>query len=201
MLACRSSEYPLIPPCAPHSFSSLPPTLGLWRHTGGAQVDQEREGGRLLAWDQLELCLQLNGAEEQKGASHPHPVAPLPQLFELDFLVVPIHLALHWSLAIVAHPSGLLASGDQGKKKEVEVDLTGVEDQGAAPAEAGEGGGSCGLALPGARGAPVILHLDSLRTGHETLPVAGALRCWLNSEWTARKGRNAGYPFNEQSIP
>ena len=101
-------------------------------------------------------------------------------LFEQDYVIVPIHGGAHWSLAIICHPG--------------------------APSPAG----ALGAALPGERlggeppRSPCILHLDSLEGGHATASITRTLRGYLGVEWRQKaKGEPGGAPrhFTCESMP
>ncbi|KAL4434137.1 hypothetical protein ABPG75_000578 [Micractinium tetrahymenae] len=99
-------------------------------------------------------------------------------LFAKDFIFVPVHEALHWSLMVVCHP-GVVLDG-------AVVDLE---------KKAGEGGGSAGKAgkagdkaSPGAalkpgQPTPCILHMDSIKGSHHMARFANKLRLYLEFEW------------------
>eukprot|EP00803_Ostreobium_quekettii_P010268 evm.model.scf_2009.1 EVM.evm.TU.scf_2009.1 scf_2009:9898-23560(-) len=74
-------------------------------------------------------------------------------LFSKDYLFVPIHEALHWSLAVVCHPSAAFAppedDAEEGREKRT----------------------------------PCILHLDSLRGGHCSSAVCARVRKYLECHW------------------
>ncbi|CAD7699965.1 unnamed protein product [Ostreobium quekettii] len=74
-------------------------------------------------------------------------------LFSKDYLFVPIHEALHWSLAVVCHPSAAFAppedDAEDGREKRT----------------------------------PCILHLDSLRGGHRSSAVCARVRKFLECDW------------------
>jgi Ulp1 family protease len=100
-------------------------------------------------------------------------------IFSKDFLFVPIHDALHWSLAIICHPA-LIAQrmqqmvAQQQQKQQVPA----AEAAGAAALARAAGGGSAAAAAAfdaaavdtaaaaaagdGVEAQPVIIHLDSM---------------------------------------
>lgn len=56
-------------------------------------------------------CRACSGCLQQDNKCISLSPLPCPQgvdIFERDFLIVPVHDALHWSLAIVCHPGGWL---------------------------------------------------------------------------------------------
>jgi hypothetical protein len=90
-------------------------------------------------------------------------------VFERDYLFIPVHDALHWSLVVVCHPGAAPPPG------------------GAPPGAPGGGG-----AGEDPRGAPrphtFLLHLDSMPrgSGHATADAARVVREYLRWEWRAR---------------
>ena len=100
-------------------------------------------------------------------------------LFEQDYVIVPIHGGAHWSLAIICHP-GAPSPGSPGATLPVDV-----EDVGPSPS-------AC------------ILHLDSLEGGHATSIITRTLRGYLGAEWQRKaKGEPGGTPrrFSCESMP
>jgi Ulp1 family protease len=94
-------------------------------------------------------------------------------VFAKDFLLVPIHDALHWSLAIICHPA-LIAQQIQQRQQQQQVPAS--EAAGAAAlARAGAGAAAAASAAPAAGSAaaaaggeaveaqPLIIHLDSMQ--------------------------------------
>ncbi|GFR42304.1 hypothetical protein Agub_g3204 [Astrephomene gubernaculifera] len=87
-------------------------------------------------------------------------------LFSKDYIFVPVHDALHWSLVLICHPANV------------------VQDKAYAPPKgAGLAAGAEGLKGPAGAGMPVMLHLDSLEGSHGSQPVFQALRSYLRHEW------------------
>jgi hypothetical protein len=94
-------------------------------------------------------------------------------VFEKDFLFIPVHDALHWSLVVGCHPGA-------------------APPPGGAPGGVPGGGAGGGGAGEDPRDAPrphtFLLHLDSMPrgSGHETAKAAAVVREYLRWEWRAR---------------
>ena len=100
-------------------------------------------------------------------------------LFEQDYVIVPIHGGAHWSLAIICHP-GAPSLGSPG----------------AALPVGSLGGGPSPSAC--------ILHLDSLEGGHTTASITRTLRAYLGAEWQQKaRSEPGGTPrhFSCESMP
>jgi hypothetical protein len=121
----------------------------------------------------LNRCLHLTGCPV---LLRPPPLLQGVDVFAKDFLLVPIHDALHWSLAIICHPA-LIAQHIQQRQQQQQVPP--AEAAGAA-ALARAGGGAAAAAPAAAAAAaagsaaaagggeaveaqPVIIHLDSMQ--------------------------------------
>ena len=99
------------------------------------------------------------------------------EIFEKDYIVVPINHNLHWTLAVIVHP--------------------GVAGSAPPPVIAGDGAVTnldspapmdVSLAPDGNARWAVVVHFDSFGKNH--LNAECALRCWLAAEWAARgRGR------------
>lgn len=85
-------------------------------------------------------------------------------IFSKDYVFVPIHDHLHWSVVVVCHPGALLGGADLQS-----VDLQTGEDENKRIAP---------------RPRPFFLHLDSLgATGGHSSACTTALKHYLNNEW------------------
>ena len=103
-------------------------------------------------------------------------------LFAKDFIVVPIHKELHWSLAIICHPG---VEKTQSQAADETVDLT--EPTLPCPVQSS----LC----------PVILHLDSMVHGHPTNEVGKKLRAYLHREWGSREAKAAAGMARPAPLP
>ncbi|GIL62244.1 hypothetical protein Vafri_16462 [Volvox africanus] len=81
-------------------------------------------------------------------------------LFSKDFIFVPIHGHLHWSLVLICHPGNVVHHDERLRPP-----------AGAAAAHG-----------PGA-GTPLMLHLDSLAGNHAPKAIFEGLRSYLELEW------------------
>lgn len=104
-------------------------------------------------------------------------------IFDKDYVFVPIHDALHWSLIIICHPGADPAQGGSQRSRRGSGGggRTSVQST-QSDAEAG-GSGDPRIA-PTAE--PCMLHLDSMRGGHTTAGPANVLRSYLGNEWRAK---------------
>ncbi|EFJ53251.1 hypothetical protein VOLCADRAFT_86350 [Volvox carteri f. nagariensis] len=84
-------------------------------------------------------------------------------LFSKDFIFVPIHGTLHWSLVLICHPGNVVQQADHLRPPE-----------GGPEGSRDEGGGA---------GTPLLLHLDSLDGNHAPKAIFEALRSYLEHEW------------------
>jgi len=85
-------------------------------------------------------------------------------IFSKDYIFIPVHMDLHWSLIIVCNP-GLWdptppSSSDDG-------------DDGTDPRAKPKAG-------------PVLIHLDSLSGGHSSKPACDIVRRYLRFEWVSK---------------
>lgn len=87
-------------------------------------------------------------------------------IFSKDYIFIPIHDALHWSLIIICHP------GQPAPDKTTKTTGKSSSSQDAAQLSPSP--------------APVILHLDSMSGGHTTKPIADHIRAYLLCEWDAK---------------
>eukprot|EP00892_Ulva_mutabilis_P005389 jgi/Ulvmu1/3221/UM015_0262.1 len=96
-------------------------------------------------------------------------------IFDMDYILIPIHDTAHWSLAIVCHPGHMLIDKQQAiaaKQKKVEDT---VRDKEASEDEKYKV--LCNDAFP------LIMHLDPIKAGgHDTDSVGSALKQWLRYE-------------------
>ena len=111
-------------------------------------------------------------------------------LLAKDFIVVPIHKDLHWSLAIICHPgrtqpqaAAAAAAAVQQAKMVETVDLTVETQSPPVTAQAQE------QQQEQQQPCPIILHLDSMAQGHKTVEVGKMLRAYLHREWQSRQAR------------
>jgi hypothetical protein len=107
-------------------------------------------------------------------------------IFSKDYLIVPVHEALHWSLAVVCHPGADPADPGLGaarrRRKVPPPDDSQLDEDGNAEEE--EEGLRDLRARP--RAEPLIIHLDSMSGGHGSDSVANTLRRYLRCEWEAQ---------------
>jgi len=82
-------------------------------------------------------------------------------LFDQDYVLVPICAGAHWSLAVICHPGALPPSPPSARRA--------------------RGGGGVGLCR-----SPCILHLDSLPGGHATQIITRTIREYLWAEWRCK---------------
>ncbi|PNH06300.1 Sentrin-specific protease 7 [Tetrabaena socialis] len=117
-------------------------------------------------------------------------------LFSKDYVFVPIHGHLHWSLMLVCHPGNIVNNAalrpppPSSQQQQQQQQAEGGEG-GTQGAEGGSGGGG-----EEASAKPVILHLDSLDGSHSPQEIFQALRSYLQQEWQ----RKADDP-NHDSAP
>eukprot|EP00775_Hariotina_reticulata_P010667 gene10667-10826_t len=139
-------------------------------------------------------------------------------IFQKDFLFVPIHDVLHWSLAIICHPALLpeVAAASRGgeaagtawdRLPAAQAAAAAAEARATAAAATASGGSQLGDEQLGHQGPesagaaavaavtaatfgkrPVILHLDSMSSGHTSPAVGRALGQYLEQEWAHRHG-------------
>lgn len=122
-------------------------------------------------------------------------------IFAKDYIFVPIHDALHWSLVVLCHPGKDLGAGASARKpntrkssnSRVISDSPGPSQEGLSAA-----GGSSEADMVGdddgrdadPRAAPqqeaFMLHLDSIRGAHSTSKYASTLRQYLTNEWKSK---------------
>lgn len=103
-------------------------------------------------------------------------------IFSADFIFVPVHDALHWSLAILCHV-GKDPRGD-GDGQKAETTTTAAAEDGEEHTETTPPTGSNPHLRPEPR--PLILHLDSMAGGHSVKEVSKVLRDYLTNEWNAK---------------
>jgi hypothetical protein len=123
-------------------------------------------------------------------------------LFAKDFLFVPIHDNLHWSLIIVCHPGaepreaagGAGGGGGGGARGRRSSASAGGGRAGATPPDEG---GADARAAPAPE--PFLLHLDSMRGGHASVGPAAVLQQYLTDEWRVRAG--AGSEGQGEGVP
>jgi len=110
-------------------------------------------------------------------------------LFAKDFLIIPIHGDLHWSLLVIAHPAGVAHGGGPAALDAARAAIAANRDvhrpPGARPIHPED--------IP-APPRPTILHLDSMggAGGHATPGLAKAGRGYLLAEWRAKGGCGRG---------
>ncbi|KAG2502197.1 hypothetical protein HYH03_000684 [Edaphochlamys debaryana] len=97
-------------------------------------------------------------------------------LFSKDYVFVPIHGGLHWSLMLICHPANALH----------------VKNNARAQLRPAEGG-----TQEDPVGSPCILHFDSLEGSHQPQAIYKALRTYLEHEWM-RKAEDESQP---DSVP
>ncbi|KAL5606606.1 hypothetical protein BROUX41_003004 [Berkeleyomyces rouxiae] len=93
-------------------------------------------------------------------------------LFEYDYIVVPINESTHWYLAVICHPGKLLPSAEDSEVDEEDIHV--VDDC-----------SSSSRRRPTGPNAPRIITLDSLGTPHST--TCTVLRDYLYAEMANRK--------------
>jgi len=96
-------------------------------------------------------------------------------IFEDDYLFIPVHGGLHWTLVIVCYP-GRLAVNNVGSSC----------SSGASPGSGVVQGMPLDGSTVGKGKTPCILHLDSMAGGHPSAPIFKVVRAYLQHEW-ARK--------------
>ncbi|GLC56667.1 hypothetical protein PLESTB_001132700 [Pleodorina starrii] len=98
-------------------------------------------------------------------------------IFSKDYIFVPIHGYLHWSLVLICHPGNVVNE---------------------VPAYIAPGGADGTAARPGAAGggAPLLLHLDSLDGNHAPREIFDALRGYLEHEWAQKAAEDT-----QDSVP
>eukprot|EP00878_Enallax_costatus_P018370 GHUV01019338.1.p1 GENE.GHUV01019338.1~~GHUV01019338.1.p1 ORF type:complete len:556 (+),score=211.78 GHUV01019338.1:276-1943(+) len=103
-------------------------------------------------------------------------------IFTKDYLFVPIHDLLHWSLVIICHP-GLLEphAASMGWSLHPEEAAAAAEQ---LPAEQDAAG--AGAAAGNTQPTPCIIHLDSMTSGHQSSSVFRPLQLYLEQEWMRR---------------
>lgn len=118
-------------------------------------------------------------------------------LFDKDFLFVPIHDNLHWSLMIVCHPGveprkAGVGSGEASSRAGPSTG-EGSSSSGRTRRGAGTGAGGAPPKHPrcGLTAEPFIMHLDSMPGGHATAGTAAVLRQYLTDEWRSKKAGRA----------
>ena len=145
-------------------------------------------------------ALKLNAAERralrnyEKVANWTRDV----DIFSKDYVFVPIHDHLHWSVVVVCHPSHHVgrrqrSSASQGKESRENSHARHAADaHELANEQAGDGSidSSPLESPPDPRERPepeaFLLHLDSLDDGHTRDSVAQVLRRYLANEWRTK---------------
>ena len=94
-------------------------------------------------------------------------------LFDQDYVLVPICAGAHWSLAVICHPGALPPSPPRASRAR-------------------------GVGVAESRCSPCILHLDSLPGGHATQIITRTLREYLWAEW---KCKGPGVEPGQQPAP
>jgi Ulp1 family protease len=148
------------------------PKCRTWQAAGAGRcampLEQQHWTGCCVGW--TSACVQLPAPP----CCAPRPALPQGvDIFSKDFLLVPIHDALHWSLAIICHPA--LISQQIEQRMQQQQQLPAAEAAGAAALVRAAGGGTAATAAPAAdsaaaaaggeaiRAQPVIIHLDSMQ--------------------------------------
>ena len=114
-------------------------------------------------------------------------------IFEKDFIFIPINKDLHWSLIVIVRPNLLKSIDDDDVENKESIDIEDPEfiddiDDDESPI-------------------PCILHMDSLNPyGHSGELLAKTLRNYLQQEWNAKKGSKLlctkdTIPFHRCSAP
>ncbi|GIL69603.1 hypothetical protein Vretifemale_531 [Volvox reticuliferus] len=96
-------------------------------------------------------------------------------IFPKDYIYVPIHGGIHWSLVLICHPSAIINQLLQPPVKKM----------------------AAGRALSkNGPDKPLMLHLDSLSGTHDPAPIFQKLRWYLEQEWKWRMNNAM-----EESVP
>lgn len=113
-------------------------------------------------------------------------------IFDKDFLFIPINRDLHWSLIVIVKPNLLKSDDDNNASASVNI-----EEE--AFLENDDNGDDEPI--------PCILHMDSLNPyGHSGEKFAKTIRAYLEQEWEAKKGSkltcsNTAIPFHQCFAP
>jgi len=113
-------------------------------------------------------------------------------IFSKDYIFVPIHDALHWSLVVICHPGANIIAAKKsrsrgGPRKRAHVnaafastviDGDGIETEGTDP-----------RASP--KPEAFMLHLDSIRGAHASSSYATILQQYLQAEWDSKVKEHA----------
>jgi hypothetical protein len=137
-------------------------------------------------------------------------------IFEKEFLLVPINDKLHWSLAIICNPGVACAAAERRdalEKKERAAALTDPADPTKAagdladPADVADAAETADASdAPDAADAgrradalPCIMMFDSLKC-HHVATITKVLRAYLNTEWSCRKKKKQQEQEHEKEL-
>ena len=145
---------------------------------------------KLLGDEEVDLLPQGASHGERALAAHKRVArwSSRFDVFDKDYIVVPVNQSLHWTLAVIVNPGAAVAAAGpappagNAREDAIELDLIEVIDVDAPPLAPPP---AAAAEAPGPARSPMLLQMDSMGSSHRN--VEPVLRDWLAVEWATKR--------------